>query len=97
MLKWFKKKEQLQDPSVPEIPKTEVEAPAPNEPEKKTTGQTMYSIGLTDENRVSLKMGYSEITMNAQGVQNIIDQLELFKLQIIDEAQPKKARSKKNV
>jgi hypothetical protein len=41
-------------------------------------------------------MGYSEITMNAQGVQNIIDQLELFKLQIIDEAQPKKARSKKD-
>lgn len=54
------------------------------EPEKKRTGQTMYSIGLTDENRVSFRMGYSEITMNPQGVQNMIDQLELFKQQIMD-------------
>jgi hypothetical protein len=51
------------------------------------TGHTMYSIGLTDNNRVSFKMGYSEITMNPQGVQNLIDQLELFKSQIIDEDQ----------
>lgn len=64
------------------------EAPEPKKearPEKdEPTGQTMYSVGLTDNNRISLRMGYSEITMNAQGAQNLIDQLELFKLQVID-------------
>jgi hypothetical protein len=53
--------------------------------EDEPTGRTMYSIGLTDNNRVSFKMGYSEITMNPQGVQHLIDQLELFKSQIAEE------------
>ena len=82
MFDWFKKKESKVVP-FPDVPKTEVK-PESKEPEKKTTGQSMYSIGLTDENRVSFRMGYSEITMNPQGVQNLIDQLELFKQQITE-------------
>ena len=43
---------------------------------------TYYRLGLTDNNRVSLQMGYSEITMNAAGVNNLIEQLELFRNQL---------------
>jgi len=42
----------------------------------------VYSIGLTDDNRVSIVMGYNSMTMNAAGVQQMIEQLELFKSQI---------------
>jgi hypothetical protein len=52
-----------------------------------------YRLGITDRNRVSLKIGYGEITMNPQGVQNLIDQLELFKLQIMDEPAAEKEPS----
>lgn len=52
------------------------------QPPKDTGGKTCYSIGLTDNNRVSVRVGYSEITMNAVGVQQLIEQLELFKRQI---------------
>lgn len=86
MFNWFGKKNKTPSNVVPfpEKKETKNDYMPPVPPEKKTTGQSMYSIGLTDENRVSLRMGYSEITMNPQGVQNLIDQLELFKQQIMD-------------
>jgi hypothetical protein len=49
---------------------------------KDTGGKTVYSVGLTDNNRVSIIMGYSSVTMNSVGVQQLIDQLTLFKSQI---------------
>jgi hypothetical protein len=49
---------------------------------KDTGGKTVYSIGLTDNNRVSIVMGYSSMTMNSVGIQQLIDQLTLFKSQI---------------
>jgi hypothetical protein len=49
---------------------------------KEPAGKTVYSIGLTDDNRVSIVMGYNSVTMNAAGVQQMIEQLELFKSQI---------------
>lgn len=49
----------------------------PPEPEKPAV--TFYRLGLTDNNRVSLQMGYSEITMNAAGIGNMITQLECFR------------------
>ena len=54
----------------------------PKEVPKDTGGKIVYSIGLTDDNRVSIVMGYSSMTMNAAGVQQMIEQLELFKSQI---------------
>ena len=60
--------------TVPSIP--EVTQP------KERTGKTCYSVGLTDDNRVSLIVGYSSIHMNSVGVQQLIDQLVLFKNQI---------------
>jgi hypothetical protein len=52
----------------------------PKEPEK--PAHTFYRLGITDNNRVSFVMGYSEITMNAQGIDNLIAQLTLFKEQL---------------
>lgn len=53
--------------------------PAP-EPEK--PAKTYYRLGLTDNNRVSFQMGYSEITMNRAGCQQVIDQLTFFMNQL---------------
>jgi len=55
-----------------------VEPPAPVEKDP----TTYYSIGHTDDNRVTLRMGYTTLTMNYQGVQNLIDQLELYQQQL---------------
>ena len=80
MFDWMKKKPGNLVP-FPEIPKTEVKSPyTPPEPEKPAT--TYYRLGLTDNNRVSLQMGYSEITMNEGGINNLIEQLELFRDQL---------------
>lgn len=59
--------------SVPPMPR--VEEPA----------KTFYRLGLTDNNRVSFQMGYSEITMSKEGVQQMIDQLAFFQSQLYDE------------
>ena len=55
-----------------------VEPPAPKEKDP----TTYYSIGHTDDNRVTLRMGYTTLTMNYHGVQNLIDQLELYQQQL---------------
>ena len=47
------------------------------EPEK-----TYYRLGLTNNNRVSFQMGYSEITMNRAGCQQVIDQIAFFMNQL---------------
>ena len=65
----------------PEQPKA-VPYVAPPEPEKPAT--TFYRLGITSNSRVSLQMGYSEITMNAAGIDNMIKQLECFRDQIAE-------------
>lgn len=60
-------------------PMPEVELP------KEKPAHTYYRLGVTDNNRVSFQMGYSEITMNKTGVKNLIEQLELFMNQLQDE------------
>ncbi len=62
---------------VPPMP--EVKAP------KEESGKTYYRLGLTDNNRVSFTMGYTEISMNREGVQMMIDQLEFYKSQLKEE------------
>jgi hypothetical protein len=74
------------------MPKNVVPFPAPKavpdnpyippEPEKPVT--TYYRLGITNNSRVSFQMGYSEITMNADGVDNMIKQLQLFRDQIAE-------------
>lgn len=54
----------------------------PKAPEK--PAMTYYRLGITDNSRVSLQMGHSEITMNAAGINNMIKQLECFRDQIAE-------------
>ena len=69
--------------NVVDFPKL-VEPPKP-EPKKEEPAKIFYRLGLTDNNRVAFSMGYSEITMNKEGVQQMIDQLEFFQSQLCDE------------
>jgi hypothetical protein len=57
-------------------------AKTPKIPEVEKDPVTFYRIGLTDNNRVSFQMGYSEITMNAGGINAMIKMLESARDQI---------------
>lgn len=46
---------------------------------------TYYSLGPTDNNRISLRMGYSTITMNKAGTQAMINLLTTAMNQLTDE------------
>ena len=59
-------------------------APKP-EPEPEKPANVYYRLGLTDNNRVAISMYYGELTMNAAGVQRLIDQLEFFKGQLTED------------
>jgi len=71
------------------MPKNVVPFPAPKavaptpqaEPpkEKEKPPHTYYRLGLTDNNRVSFSMGYSEITMSAGGIDSMIKLLESYR------------------
>ncbi len=81
MFNWFGKKDNNPTNVIP-FPEPKAVPPVPA-PEKPAT--IFYRFGVTDNNRLAFQMGYSEITMNKAGVQNLINQLEYFKLQLQDE------------
>lgn len=65
------------------LPRLKSVPPTPEvEPPKEEPAKIFYRLGLTDNNRVAFSMGYSEITMNHAGVQQMIDQLKFFQSQI---------------
>jgi hypothetical protein len=76
MFDWFKKSEYSNVVPFPE-PKV-VPPPAPKEKDP----SIHYTIGHTDDNRIAFRIGYSTLTMNHVGVQQLIDQLELYKNQL---------------
>lgn len=77
----FKKNVEEAKDNVYKLPKL-VEPP----PEKKEEpAKIFYRLGLTDNNRVAFSMGYSEITMNKVGCQQMIDQIGFFMDQLYDE------------
>ena len=81
MFEWFKKSEYsnvVKFPAKDAVPATYIEPP-------KKDPITYYSLGPTDNNRISLKMGYSSITMNKAGAQAMIDLLTLAMNQLTDE------------
>ena len=82
MFDWMKKNKMPENvvPFPAPAPKL-VEPPPVPKPEPKT----YYTFGLTDNNRISFTMGYTTLTMNSAGVQQLIDQLEFFKDQLRDE------------
>jgi hypothetical protein len=71
--------------------KTSNVVPFPEVPESGTKpvpeseAKIFYRIGVTDRNRISFAMGHTEITMTKLGVQNLIDQLEVFRDQLANE------------
>jgi hypothetical protein len=71
---WFKKREYNNVIKFPEVSKT------PPMPEVKA--RTYYTFGFTDDNRMAFTMGYTTLTMNREGIQGLIDQLEFFKNQL---------------
>jgi hypothetical protein len=46
------------------------------EPPKKE--QEQYSIGITDDNRITLRIGYTTLIMTEEGVLDLIEALEVF-------------------
>ena len=76
MFDWFKK----------DNPEYKVsESVTADEQETRKPDTILYRIGVTDNNRVSFQMGYTEITMNKQGVDNLIRQLAVFRDQLTDD------------
>ena len=84
-LEWLGLKKVMDDTD----PKNVIKFPEPKTvpyvepPEKPAT--VFYRLGVTDNNRISLQIGYSEITMNAAGVDNLIKQLQVFRDQLREE------------
>lgn len=79
MFNWFGKKDKsnvVPFPELKEVPKAEPPAP----PEK--PANVLYRIGITDNNRVSFSMGYSEVTMSKLGCQQMIEQITVFMNQL---------------
>lgn len=87
MFNWFKKPDYSNVVKFPESkvvpPMPYVEPIAPKIPAKEPV--TYYSLGLTDNNRISFKMGYSSITMNRAGAQAMINLLTTAMNQLTDE------------
>ncbi len=55
-------------------------------PATKPEPKTYYTFGLTNDNRVSFTMGYTTLTMNEVGIQQLIDQLEFFQSQLHEDS-----------
>lgn len=53
-------------------------------PEPKKPAVTYYTLGMTSENRLEFRMGHSAITMNHDGLANLMNQLEVFKKQLAE-------------
>jgi hypothetical protein len=79
MFDWFKKNNAGSNViPFPENKQTPYIAPPETQPEPKV----YYTFGLTDDNRVTFTMGYTTLTMNDVGIQDLIDQLEFYKKRI---------------
>ena len=70
--------------NVYQLPKPKAVPPMPEvePPKEEKPATTFYRLGITNNSRVSFQMGYSEITMNSEGIDNMIKQLEVFRDQI---------------
>lgn len=83
MFDWFGKKDSYSTEAKSNVYNLPVPEVAP--PKKEEPAKIYYRLGLTDNNRVAFSMGYTEITMNHEGVQQMIDQLEFFQSQLYEE------------
>lgn len=86
MFDWFKNKGKGTTDNVVPFPE-KIPYIVPPEPEPEAPAIVFYRIGVTDKNRISLSMGMTEITMTKTGVQSLIEQLQVFRDQLSDEAE----------
>jgi hypothetical protein len=88
-LKFKKNTETTENDNVVKFPELKSVPPMPEvTPPKEEPAKIYYRLGLTDNNRVAFSMGYSEITMNHAGCQQMIDQLKFYQSQLYDEDDP---------
>jgi hypothetical protein len=78
MFDWFKKSDHSNVIKFPE-PKSMPSVPYVEQP---TPEEIHYTIGITSEDRIALKIGYSTLTMNKEGCENLMEQLEVFVKQL---------------
>ena len=83
MFDFFGKKDKSPSNVVP-FPEPKLVPPMPQvePPKKEEPVTTFYRLGFTSNDRVSFQMGYSEITMNYNGINDMIKQLEVFRDQL---------------
>jgi hypothetical protein len=67
------------------FPEPKAVPPTPYVEPPKPEPKIYYTLGVTDQQRVSFHMGYSTLTMNKEGCQNLIDQITVFMNQLQDE------------
>lgn len=86
MFDWFKGDKDKEPSNVLKFPdpKETAKMPYVEPPKKEEPATVYYRFGITDKNRLAFQMGYSEITMNKEGVRNLIDQLTFFMNQLED-------------
>lgn len=82
MFDWFKKKEYTNVIKFPEVKTPYVEPP-----KEESKSKVYYTFGLTDDNRMAFQMGYTTLTMNREGIQDLITQLEFFRDQLHEGAE----------
>jgi hypothetical protein len=81
MFDWFKKPDYS---NVVKFPETRVIPIVP--PKESNAPETIYSVGATAEGtHMTLKVGHSTLTMTKAGVQNLIEQLAVFRDQLREE------------
>lgn len=86
MFDWFKKPDYTNVVKFPE-PKAVPNMPYVEPPKQEEKPAIIYyRLGITDNNRVSFAMGYSEITLNKTGIQNMINHLAVLRDQLHEEA-----------
>ena len=76
MFDWFKK------PDYSNVVKFPDQVPYVEPPKAE---ELHYSIGITSEDRIALKIGYTTLTMNRKGVEHLIQQLSVFRDQLDEE------------
>jgi hypothetical protein len=82
MFDWFKKRDYSNVVKFP-VPKTPYIEP----PKEESKSKVYYTFGLTDDNRMAFQMGYTTLTMNREGIQDLITQLEFFRDQLHEESE----------
>ena len=80
MFDWFKKNDA--GSNVIPFPENKQFNPYIAPPEPQPEPKVYYTFGLTDDNRVTFTMGYTTLTMNDVGIQDLIEQLEFYKKRI---------------